>query len=250
MTMEQGDRPPDPQLPTDVSSFLEDLRKAGISAPLMVLARITGDSSLLASRSIAVNLDGRHNQPGMNLLSPNAPIPSSQTIGQPPKTVASQRGIGGAVDSILPVISYKIVETHRGEPCITFEDNEIQQMNKIKNIMLVGKFSHGKPLLSEIRSYFAKTFVLRGTLEIGLMDPRNVFLAFSNPDDCVDILATVLTVFPVAQHTKALAAKRTLRTRSASEQSNVAGFYQEALDDDSDSSMVGRVATLNLRGTP
>lgn len=100
--MEQGDRPPDPQLPTDVSSFLEDLRKAGISAPPMVLARITGDSSLLASRSIAVNLDGRHNQPGMNLLSSNAPIPSSQTIGQPPETVASQRGIGGAVDSILP----------------------------------------------------------------------------------------------------------------------------------------------------
>nr|GMC82512.1 hypothetical protein DM860_018267 [Ipomoea batatas] len=87
----------------------------------------------------------------------------------------------------MPIISEKIVETHRGEPFITFEDNEIQQMNKIENIMLVGKFSHGKPLLSEIRSYFAKTFVLRGTVEIGLMDPRHVFLAFSNPDDCVDI---------------------------------------------------------------
>ncbi|XP_031127522.1 uncharacterized protein LOC116029613 [Ipomoea triloba] len=61
-------------------------------------------------------------------------------------------------------------------------------MNQIENIMLVGKFSHGKPLLSEIRSYFAKIFVLRGTVEIGLMDPRHVFLAFSNPDDCVDIL--------------------------------------------------------------
>nr|GMC69449.1 ABC transporter F family member 4-like [Ipomoea batatas] len=54
--------------------------------------------------------------------------------------------------------------------------------------MLVGKFSHVKPLLSEIRSYFAKTFVLRGTVEVGLMDLRHVFLAFSNPDYCVDIL--------------------------------------------------------------
>nr|GLL25410.1 hypothetical protein DM860_018267 [Ipomoea trifida] len=315
----------------------------------------------------------------------------------------------------IPVISEKLVETHRGEPCITFEDNEVQQMNKIENIMLVGKFSHGEPLLSEIRSFFAKTFVLRGTVEIGLMDPRHVFLAFSNPDDCVDIFvkgqisfngkylmrlfqwtadfdtrfetsllrhlwplflhvdaattkfsrrnvakvkvgdgvgtssnpllgsqpvapipistcntftllqdvneivlaegahtqedvrdttianhahtqeatnkdfdvdlddhlakgdassaaptslglqtpvreqgtglcllnteqATIPTVSPVAQHTKAPVARRTRRTRSASEQSNVAGFYREASDDDSNSSVAGRVATFESAG--
>nr|GME21555.1 hypothetical protein DM860_018267 [Ipomoea batatas] len=122
--------------------------------------------------------------------------PSSQPSGMAPKSFAqlfTASNPGGHNVSIsspipVPIISEKIIETHRGEPCITFEDNEIQQMNQIENIMLVGKFSHGKPLLSDIRSYFAKTFVLRGTVEIGLMDPRHVFLAFSNQDDCVDIL--------------------------------------------------------------
>nr|GLL22018.1 cysteine proteinase 3-like [Ipomoea trifida] len=55
--------------------------------------------------------------------------------------------------------------------------------------------------------------------------------------------ATIPTVSLVSHHTKAPVTKRTRRTRSASEQSNVAGFYREASDDDdSDSSVAGRVA--------
>lgn len=62
------------------------------------------------------------------------------------------------------------------------------QTNQIETVMLVGKFSYWRPTLKNIREHFMKTFVFRGTLEIGLLDPRNVFLSFSNPDDCIDIL--------------------------------------------------------------
>nr|GMC90998.1 TMV resistance protein N-like [Ipomoea batatas] len=60
---------------------------------------------------------------------------------------------------------------------------------------------------------------------------------------------TVPTISPVAQRIElVLVAKRTRRTQSASEQSNVAGFYCEASDDDSDSSLAGRVATFESTG--
>nr|GLL25139.1 hypothetical protein Itr_chr04CG16490 [Ipomoea trifida] len=62
--------------------------------------------------------------------------------------------------------------------------------------------------------------------------------------------ATIPTVSPVAHHTKAPVTKCTKRTRSASEQSNVAGFYREASDDDDDnnSSVAGRVAIFESAG--
>nr|GMD92674.1 uncharacterized protein LOC109150827 [Ipomoea batatas] len=62
--------------------------------------------------------------------------------------------------------------------------------------------------------------------------------------------ATIPTVSPVAHHTKAPVTKRTRRTRSASEQSNIAGFYREASDDDddSDSSVASRVAIFESAG--
>nr|GMC97612.1 hypothetical protein Iba_chr05dCG8700 [Ipomoea batatas] len=58
------------------------------------------------------------------------------------------------------------------------------------------------------------------------------------------------TVSPVAHNTKVPVTKRTRRTRSASEQSNVAGFYREASDDDddSDSSVAGRVVIFESAG--
>nr|GMC73909.1 uncharacterized protein LOC109157602 [Ipomoea batatas] len=60
--------------------------------------------------------------------------------------------------------------------------------------------------------------------------------------------ATIPTVSTVAQHTKASVAKHTRRARSASEQSNVAGFYREASNDDSDPSVAGRVAIFESAG--
>nr|GMC88882.1 uncharacterized protein LOC109178453 [Ipomoea batatas] len=60
---------------------------------------------------------------------------------------------------------------------------------------------------------------------------------------------TVPTISPVAQCTEVVpVAKRTRRTQSASEQSNVVGFYCEASDDDSDPSLAGRVATFESAG--
>nr|GMD00007.1 hypothetical protein Iba_chr05eCG11090 [Ipomoea batatas] len=69
--------------------------------------------------------------------------------------------------------------------------------------------------------------------------------AYSSPTQAI-----IPTVSPVAHHTKAPVTKRTRRTRSASEQSNVAGFYREASDDDddSDSSVASRVAIFESAG--
>lgn len=53
------------------------------------------------------------------------------------------------VSSHIPMS--KIVEnqvrTHRGEAYITFEDSKLQEINMIKNIMLVSKFSDDRPTL-------------------------------------------------------------------------------------------------------
>nr|GMC91001.1 uncharacterized protein LOC109178453 [Ipomoea batatas] len=60
---------------------------------------------------------------------------------------------------------------------------------------------------------------------------------------------TVPIISLVAQRTEVVpVAKRTRRTQSTSEQSNVAGFYREASDDDSDSSVASRVATFEFTG--
>nr|GMC74064.1 hypothetical protein Iba_chr03cCG6710 [Ipomoea batatas] len=69
--------------------------------------------------------------------------------------------------------------------------------------------------------------------------------AYSSPTQAI-----IPTVSPVAHHTKAPVTKRTRRTRSTSEQSNVAGFYREASDDDddSDSSVASRVAIFESAG--
>nr|GMC80356.1 protein trichome birefringence-like 1 [Ipomoea batatas]GMD82478.1 protein trichome birefringence-like 1 [Ipomoea batatas] len=60
--------------------------------------------------------------------------------------------------------------------------------------------------------------------------------------------ATIPMVSTAAQHTKSPVAKRTWRTRSTSEQSNITGFYREASDDDSDFSVAGRVAIFEFAG--
>nr|GMC87007.1 hypothetical protein Iba_chr04dCG16170 [Ipomoea batatas] len=60
---------------------------------------------------------------------------------------------------------------------------------------------------------------------------------------------TVPIISPVAQRTEVVpVAKRTRKTQSTSEQSNVAGFYREASDDDSDSLVTNRVATFEFTG--
>jgi hypothetical protein len=82
----------------------------------------------------------------------------------------------------------KMVESYEGEACITFEDIEVQQMNKIGETLLIGKFSYGRPVLSVIREHFAKRLKLKGTVSVGLVDPRHVSLAFSNPEDCINTL--------------------------------------------------------------
>ncbi|XP_019183633.1 PREDICTED: uncharacterized protein LOC109178453 [Ipomoea nil] len=61
-------------------------------------------------------------------------------------------------------------------------------MNKIGETLLIGKFSYGRPVLSVIREHFAKRLKLKGTVSVGLVDPRHVSLAFSNPEDCINTL--------------------------------------------------------------
>nr|GMC82593.1 uncharacterized protein LOC109164037 [Ipomoea batatas] len=127
-----------------------------------------------------------NNHANISISDANNPSRSGGLLSAPNLTSKDPQHLPGYKS--VPIISEKIVETHRGEACITFEDCEVQQMNMLENTLLIGKFSHGRPLLSVIREHFTKSFVLKGSIEIGLVDPRHVFLSFSNPEDCIEIL--------------------------------------------------------------
>ncbi|XP_031094397.1 uncharacterized protein LOC115998875 [Ipomoea triloba] len=100
----------------------------------------------------------------------------------------AKAGVSVLAGLAQPEIRDKVTEVHRGLPAIRFEEAEIKQLNIIEDHLLIGKFSWGRPNLDNIRRHFAEKFILKGSITIGWIDPRHITLAFSNEEDCLEIL--------------------------------------------------------------
>ncbi|RAL51609.1 hypothetical protein DM860_018267 [Cuscuta australis] len=142
------------------------VNKVGSQAmPRSFAQAVTGPSNAGAPKSFAQAVNGASTS-GISLRA-NIPRPSA----------------------ILPnvVVEDKIPTVHRGTPGVVFKKSEMQQLSQLDNFLLVGKFSHGRPEISALRKMFAEQFLLRGSVQISLRDPRHVMLLFTHPRDCDDI---------------------------------------------------------------
>lgn len=115
---------------------------------------------------------------------PGAPkLSYAQTLAGPSSSVAFP-GISLRTHSerqyvILPEVTIedKVPIFHRGTPGVIFKKTEMQQLSKLDNFLLIGKFSHGRPDIATLRNMFGAQFLLRETdLNLPrLTDPRNMF---------------------------------------------------------------------------
>ncbi|XP_027127732.1 uncharacterized protein [Coffea arabica] len=75
-------------------------------------------------------------------------------------------------------IDLKKPAAHRGEPAIFFSREDIVKLAAPYKFALVGKFSHGRPKLDEVRRFFSK-LDLKNPVTIGHLDARHVLLRFT-----------------------------------------------------------------------
>ncbi|KAL2531794.1 Uncharacterized protein Adt_05145 [Abeliophyllum distichum] len=71
---------------------------------------------------------------------------------------------------------------HRGEPALTITADEEASLAEPFKFTLVGKFSHCKPSMVEVRNSFQK-FGLTGDFKIGLIDFKHVLIHLTHEDD-------------------------------------------------------------------
>ncbi|MDD0148503.1 DUF4283 domain-containing protein, partial [Shigella flexneri] len=70
----------------------------------------------------------------------------------------------------------------KGEPAITFSEEEMASLNAPFRLSLVGKFTLGRPALTEIRKIII-SFGLKAEISIGLLDQKHVLLRCSHEED-------------------------------------------------------------------
>lgn len=54
-------------------------------------------------------------------------------------------------------------------------------------LTIIGKFSHGRALIEDIRRDFAARFPMRETIKIGHYNGKHIFISFTNEDDFKNI---------------------------------------------------------------
>ena len=79
-------------------------------------------------------------------------------------------------------ISLKTPGSHRGEPAVFFSDEDVALLSSPFKFALVGKFSHGRPSIAEIRSVF-ETIGLKAAFNIGLLDQKHILIRFFHEED-------------------------------------------------------------------
>lgn len=81
-----------------------------------------------------------------------------------------------------PSIPLEPPATHLVEPALFFSEEDIDNLASPFQFALIGKFSHGRPVLAEIRAAF-ESFSLKSPYTIGLMDPRHILIHFNSEKD-------------------------------------------------------------------
>ncbi|KAM7488094.1 hypothetical protein LguiB_025578 [Lonicera macranthoides] len=100
----------------------------------------------------------------------------------PPPTVLTAPGLKSFADVVGTSRSSSILlkspSSHKGEPALFSLKKYIVALSSPFKYALIGKFSHGHPLLMEIKSVFA-SIGLKAIYSLGLLDPRHVLIRFA-----------------------------------------------------------------------
>lgn len=73
-----------------------------------------------------------------------------------------------------PLIPLRKPTTFKGRPAIFFSNDNIQKLSAPFRFALVGKFSHGRPPMNEIRLSI-ESIGLKGSLTTGRIDAKHIF---------------------------------------------------------------------------
>ena len=79
-------------------------------------------------------------------------------------------------------IQLRSAMTYKGEAAVIFSKTDVEKFDAPYRWTLVGKFSHGRPVLEEIRRFFT-TLNLKDHVAVGLLDYRHVLLRCSAEPD-------------------------------------------------------------------
>ncbi|KAL2497433.1 Uncharacterized protein Adt_22983 [Abeliophyllum distichum] len=90
--------------------------------------------------------------------------------------------IQSAPDSACHQFVAKEPFLHRGEPALTITADEEASLAEPFKFTLVGKFSHRKPSMVEVRNSFQK-FGFTGEFKIGLIDFKHILIHLTHEDD-------------------------------------------------------------------
>ena len=79
-------------------------------------------------------------------------------------------------------IALKSPSTHRGEPAMFFTSEDIVSLSSPFQYALIGKFSHGRPAISKIKSAL-DSIGLKAGFTVGLLDRKHILMRFNHEED-------------------------------------------------------------------
>ncbi|XP_075095480.1 uncharacterized protein LOC142173738 [Nicotiana tabacum] len=104
----------------------------------------------------------------------------------------SEYNYANALNSkLIPLSRTKLIhrppKIHKGKSAVYFTINEEVELAKDCKFTLIGKFSHGRPSIKDIRSDFTARFTLKGQVQIGHCNLKHIFMDFSLEEDYLNI---------------------------------------------------------------
>ncbi|KAL2512765.1 Uncharacterized protein Adt_18365 [Abeliophyllum distichum] len=113
-----------------------------------------------------------------------AAVTEKQTISLSERSM--RKSFASVLQSDPDSVCYQFVAKepflHRGEPALTITADEEASLAEPFKFTLVGKFSHRKPSMVEVRNSFQK-FGLTGDFKIGLIDFKHILIHLTHEDD-------------------------------------------------------------------
>ncbi|KAL2526604.1 Uncharacterized protein Adt_11658 [Abeliophyllum distichum] len=117
-----------------------------------------------------------------NISAPIAPGPHAISSSERSMRKSFASVLQSAPDSACHQFLAKEPFLHRGEPALTITDDEEASLAEPFKFTLVGKFSHRKPSMVEVRNSFQK-FGFTGDFKIGLIDFKHILIHLTHEDD-------------------------------------------------------------------
>lgn len=119
--------------------------------------------------------------PTMNITSNNGQSSTS--------TYANSLSLAPPLPLHYKLVPVKQIAYLHEEPRITWEEEEVQQMNENLQYAVIGKFSYGWPEIQDLRRIIPKPCELKGEVNIGLLRNRYILIRASKLEDYVHLLS-------------------------------------------------------------